>query len=136
MCRTSLTTTTDKMPTTWTAERINQLLLLIIKKHIQGTPDYQFLGAQLGVTAEAARLQFGSLRRNFTLPQPGTVQPLEPKSKPRKRKSKATDESDEDKKNGKRQKGKRKSQNKTTTPGNAECEDDGNTTLTKGEDEE
>jgi len=125
------------MPTTWTPERINQLLLLVIKVHYQGTPDYKFIAAQLGVTAEAARLQFSSLRRNFTLPQSGTVQPAEPKPRTAKRKSKVKEDSDEDiNPGGKRLKRERKGQTKTTCEEIVKVEDDLSVTPPKAEDEE
>jgi len=47
----------------WTPERINQLLLLVIRRHYTGTPDYKYLAEQLGVTKNAVKIKFDVLRR-------------------------------------------------------------------------
>lgn len=69
----------------WTPDRINQLLLLVIKRHYSGTPDYDYLAAQLGVTREAVRLKFQNLRR--TEAAEGAA--LHPQASPGKRKAKS-----------------------------------------------
>lgn len=69
----------------WTPDRINQLLLLVIKRHYSGTPDYDYLAAQLGVTRKAVRLKFQNLRR--TEAAEGAA--LHPQASPGKRKAKS-----------------------------------------------
>jgi len=106
------------MRNSWTAERNVQLLLLIIKFQGQGSPDYNFIGAQLGVTASAASQQFGILRKNFALPQSGPVEEVQPKPRA-KRNSKVKDESAAD--DGvKRRKKPRRGQMEANSNGNAE----------------
>ena len=90
------------MPTSWTPERNVQLLLLIIKFQGNGSPNFNFIGAQLGVTASAASQQFGILRKNFALPQSGPVQQVQPKPRA-KRNSKVKEESDDKVRRQKRQ---------------------------------
>ena len=48
---------------TWTPERNNELLLLVIRKHFSGTPDYDWIAEQMGGTRESVRQQFGILKR-------------------------------------------------------------------------
>ena len=49
----------------WTPERVNKLLLLIIQRHVTGTPDYHYLAAELGCTYDAVRLRWGFIRREL-----------------------------------------------------------------------
>ena len=71
----------------WTTERVNKLLHLVIQKHVTGTPDYNYLAAELGCTYEAVRKRWAMIRRdldknNGNPTPPTTPQKRKPKKKP------------------------------------------------------
>lgn len=60
----------------WTPERVNKLLLLIIQRHVTGTPDYHYLAAELGCTYDAVRCRWGSIRRELGIAPNGATPPV------------------------------------------------------------
>lgn len=76
-------------PNAWTAERINDMLLLIINHHITGTPDYDWVASQMGVSRDVIRVKFNLLRREGSGSNIGTKvsAPSSPSKSPKKRKS-------------------------------------------------
>lgn len=63
------------------------MLLIIVKRHCQGTPDFEYVAAQIGVTKDAARIKFNNMRREMSIPD-GNGLATPPSSPPRKRKAK------------------------------------------------
>ena len=85
------------MSNAWTAERVNQLLLLVIKRHFTGTPDYKYLAEHLGSTPDAVRVKFNTLRRDVGGNNVTIVGiPTPPSSPPKKRKAKEIKEESEE----------------------------------------
>lgn len=84
----------------WTNEKINQMLLIIIKRHYSGSPDFEYVAAQLGVTKDAARIKFNSLRRGFAIPEGNGLRtpPSSPvkKRKVKEMKAKGSDDGEEE----------------------------------------
>jgi len=65
------------------------MLLIIIKRHLTGTPDYDYVAPQLGITKDVARIKFNLLKREFSIPDSedkGLVTPPGSPVKGRKRK--------------------------------------------------
>ena len=65
------------------------MLLIIIKRHLTGTPDYDYVASQLGITKDAARIKFNLLKREFSIADvedKGLVTPPGSPVKGRKRK--------------------------------------------------
>jgi hypothetical protein len=76
------------MSKTWTDEKITRMLLIIIKRHYSGTPDFEYVAAQLGVTKDAVRIRFNAMRREVSIPDIAEGLATPPSSPPRKRKAK------------------------------------------------
>lgn len=75
------------MSKTWTNEKLLQMLLIIIKRHYSGTPDFEYVAGQLGVTKDAARVKFNLMKREFAIPGAEGLQ-TPPSSPGKKRKAK------------------------------------------------
>jgi hypothetical protein len=74
----------------WTTERVNKLLHLIIQKHVTGTPDYNYLAAELGCTYQAVRQKWAIIRRELdTISTTNNGNPTPPAT-PQKRKANRT----------------------------------------------
>jgi hypothetical protein len=73
----------------WTTERVNKLLHLVIQKHVTGTPDYNYLAAELGCTYDAVRQKWGAIRRELNTTSGNGGNPTPPAT-PQKRKPKGT----------------------------------------------
>ena len=82
------------MSKTWTDEKITRMLLIIIKRHHSGTPDFEYVAAQLSVTKDAARIKYNAMRREVSIPDAAEGLATPPSSPPRKRKVKDTQAAD------------------------------------------
>jgi hypothetical protein len=82
------------MSKTWTDEKITRMLLIIIKRHYSGTPDFEYVAAQLGVTKDAVRIRFNAMRREVSIPDIADGLATPPSSPPRKRKVKGVQAAD------------------------------------------
>ena len=74
----------------WTTERVNKLLHLVIQRHVTGTPDYNYLAAELGCTYDAVRQKWAIIRRELV----GNNDNPTPRATPQKRKPKAKSAAD------------------------------------------
>jgi hypothetical protein len=80
------------MATSWTTEKIIQLLLLVVDEKVQGPPNYERMGQFFGVSRDAVKQKYNNLKKDFhaTVIQTAAIQtgnPTPPPTPSRKRKA-------------------------------------------------
>jgi hypothetical protein len=75
------------MATSWTTDKIIQLLLLVIDEKVQGTPNYERMGQFFGVSRDAVKQKYNILKRDFHATAIQAGNPTPPTTPSRKRKA-------------------------------------------------